>query len=85
MPEPDFESIARTFMRDVAQLDSGGDYTAETKAEDTLALAEQLRQVWNARGAAIQAWATERLAFYERQIAAWDDGVDRFGATRADH
>ena len=49
MPEPDFESIARTFMRDVAQLDSGGDYTAETKAEDTLALAEQLRQVWNAR------------------------------------
>jgi hypothetical protein len=45
---PDFDQLARAFMESATDHGSGSVFGHAV----TLALAEQLRQVWNARGAA---------------------------------
>lgn len=47
MPEPDFDQIARAIAGDMTAQS-----TRSVESDDVAAIAEQLRLVWNARGAA---------------------------------
>ncbi len=59
MPEfPDFDQIARQFAQDAMSWEDG----MSSEAEDLAELAEQLRQVWNARGAADRAKVEHELS-----------------------
>lgn len=68
MPEPDFDSIARAFLD---RVDTA--FTAGRTDQIVRATVEQLRAVWNARGAA-------DIAKLE---AEWRDGITEAPVLRA--
>ncbi len=72
MPEPDFDQIARR-LHETVGCDHGTD--AETVAAQVTLVVEQLRQVWNARGAADLVKVDEALSWMLDTLTAADPSV----------